>query len=110
MPQAAGQVLERIKTEVWTPVATVVFAAGFLLFIWGLVKFLWNIDSESGRDNGKEHMIWGVIGMFIMVSIWSIIAMIDNTFGLGALDQNGAATDVSRANQIRNVNFTLPGN
>jgi uncharacterized membrane protein YidH (DUF202 family) len=107
MPQAAGQVLERIKTEVWTPIATVVFATGFMLFMWGLVRFLWNIDNESGRDTGKQHMVWGIVGMFIMVSIWGIIAMIDNTFGLGALDQNGAATDVNRASQIRNVNINV---
>lgn len=108
MPSAAGQILERIKTELWTPVATVIFAAGFMLFIWGLVRFLWNVEEGGGREEGKQHMIWGIIGMFIMVSIWSIIALLDNTFGLGAVNQNGAAVDPSRADTIKSVNFTLP--
>lgn len=108
MPQAASQVLERIKTEVWTPVATVIFAAGFLLFVWGLVRFLWNVEEGSGREEGKNHMIWGIVGMFIMVSIWAIISLLDNTFGLGAVSGSGPAVDPSRANQIKSVNFTLP--
>ena len=90
-----SEILGRIMTEVWAPVAMIIFAAGFLMFIWGLVKFLWFVEDSSGREEGKQHMFWGVIGMFIMVSIWSIIALIDNTFSLGATT-NGAATDPSR--------------
>ena len=94
-----SEILGRLQSEVLQPVMTVVFAAGFFLFIWGLVKFLWNVEDGSGQIEGKSHIVWGVVGMFVMVSIWSIIALLDNTFGLGALS-GGAATDPSRADSI----------
>ena len=102
MPQAADAVLQRLNTFVVAPIMMVVFAAGFLLFMWGLVKFMWNVGEGGDQSEGKQHMLWGLIGMFLMVSIWSIIALIDNTFNLGAMTPGGAATDVGRANGILN--------
>lgn len=104
MPQAAGQVIDKIKAELLQPAALVIFSAGFLLFIWGLVVFLWHIEDGSAQEEGKDHMIWGIVGMFIMISIWSIIALIDNTLGFGATT-GGSATDPSRADSIGNVQF-----
>ena len=102
MPQPASDVLEKIKEEVFQPIAIVIFTAGFFLFVWGLVKFLWNVEGK--KEEGKQHMLWGVIGMFVMVSIWAIIALLDNTLGLGATT-GGAAIDPNRADQIKSISF-----
>lgn len=101
MPVVTG-ILDRVVSEVINPAAMVVFAAGFLLFLWGLVKFLWNLEEGSENDEGKQHMLWGVFGMFVMVSIWGILGLLTNTFGLGdpANLKNGPAVDPAR-NQIR---------
>ena len=76
-------VLTKFETYVIGPAMKIVFAAGLLLFLWGLVQFLWNLDEGGGKDEGKQHMFWGVVGMFIMVSVWGIINILDATFGLG---------------------------
>ena len=81
--QAFNTVLDKFERLIIGPVMQVVFAAGFLLFLWGLVQFLWNLEESSSHEEGKQHMLWGIIGMFIMVSIWGIIGMISNTFNLG---------------------------
>ena len=98
-----SDILKRLQGEVLFPAMTVVFAAGFLLFIWGLVKFLWNVEEGGGKTEGKQHMIWGIIGMLIMVSFWSIISLLDATFNLGVYN-GGAAVDPSR-NQLQGVTF-----
>lgn len=98
MPQV-DSVLKRLQDHIIGPIEMVVFSAGFLLFLWGLVKFLWNVGEGGDQTEGKQHMLWGLIGMFIMVSIWGIITLIDNTFNLGATS-GGAATDVSRMDPI----------
>ena len=101
---AISEILGRFKYEVMWPAMTIIFAAGFLLFIWGLVKFMWNVEEGSGssQSEGRQHMVWGIVGMLIMVSFWSIIALIDNTFSLGAF--NGGGVDPAR-NQIQGVTF-----
>ena len=105
MPEAADALVQRIGKVLLGPVEMVIFAAGFLLFMWGLVKFMWNVGEGGSQSDGKQHMLWGIIGMFLMVSIWSMIALIDSTFGFGATTPGGgASTDVSRMDGII-VNF-----
>jgi hypothetical protein len=100
-----SDILSRIVTEILGPVEAVIFAAGFLMFLWGLVQAMYNLSEGGPNDEGKRHMVWGVVGMTIMVSIWGIVALIDNTFGLGALSGNGPATDIGRAQQITDMRF-----
>ena len=54
-------------------------ALALLAFFWGIVMYVWGHESEKGR----EVMIAGVIGLFVMVSIWGIIRIAQNTFGVG---------------------------
>jgi len=54
-----------------------------LVFFWGLVKFIARSGSEEGRREGKQVMVWGLIGITIAVSIWGIVAfLIRDIFGL----------------------------
>src|SRR4051812_12196234 len=103
MPVVSG-ILGRIGSEIIQPAAAVIFAAGFLLFLWGLMLFLWKSSDGGENAEGKQHMIWGIVGMVIMVSIWAIIGLLDSTFGLGAMNGNGAAVDPNR-NQIQVAQF-----
>ena len=93
--------LQKIQDLILLPAEKVIFAAGFLFFIYGLVEFLWSIDEGGSQAEGKQHMLWGIIGILIMVSTVSIIAVIENTFGIG--QSGGASTDVSRAPSPPNI-------
>ena len=81
--QAAGELISRFKVFVIDPLILVVFAAGFLVFIYGLVQFIWDLDEGGHRSEGIEHMKWGILGMLVMSSVYGIITILDNTFGLG---------------------------
>ncbi len=73
----------RITTAIIDPLIALIFAAGFLVFVWGIVEFLFGLSQDSeAKDNGKRHMLWGVIGMAVMMSALGIIRLIANTFGL----------------------------
>ncbi len=93
---ATGDLINRFTTYVIDPAILLVFSAGLLLFIWGIVEFLWSLKDGEGHNEGKMHMVWGIVGMLVMVSVYGIVALIDNTFGL-----NISNPDVSR---IQNVN------
>ena len=78
----ADRLVDNIQTFIVFPIILLLFAAGFLYFLWGMAMFIWKADSDTGRSEGIQHMLWGVIGMFIMVAAWGIINMIKGTFGL----------------------------
>ncbi|HET8580858.1 MAG TPA: hypothetical protein VFL98_00065 [Candidatus Paceibacterota bacterium] len=75
-------VFGRLVTYVFDPAIFLIFSLGFLYFLFGIVVFLQNGANPEKKEEGKQHMIWGIVGMFIMVSVGGIISIIDNTFQL----------------------------
>lgn len=56
----------------------IVVAIALLAFFWGLVKFIFNAHEEDARKEGKQLMIWGLVGLFVMVSVWGLVRFIGN--------------------------------
>lgn len=62
------------------PAILLLFAVALVIFIWGLIQFLIELNvkgKESGK--GKQHMLWGLVGMFIMVAAYGIFNLIGST-------------------------------
>lgn len=64
----------------------IIFALALLIFFIGLVRFIAYADNENERARGQKVMIWGVVALFIMSSIWGIIAFIGKNL---LIDQGG---------------------
>ncbi len=59
----------------------VLFAVAFIVFIWGVFQyFIQGGHDEEKRDTGKSLMLWGIIGFFIMVSVWGLVNILRGTF------------------------------
>lgn len=80
--QSLSEFITEIKQEIISPLIYLLFALALMFFIYGIVEFLINIESEEGRTKGKRHMLWAVVGMFIMVSVWGILGVVLGTFGV----------------------------
>ncbi len=61
----------------------VVIALSLVAFLWGLANFIRNADNDEEVKKGKKLMIWGLVALFVMFSIWGIINLLDDTFGFG---------------------------
>lgn len=51
-------------------------------FIWGIIKYFINPDNEEQKKKGKDFMVWGLIALFVIVSMWGIVGVLSNTFGV----------------------------
>ena len=51
-----------------------------VVFFWGLIRYIYAVDSQKAE--GLQTMLWGVLAIFVMVSIWGIIRLVQNTFGV----------------------------
>ena len=69
------------------------------MFMWGLFQFMVNLSKGAKTDEGKQHMLWGTIGMTIMVSGYGIVSFIDHTIGANA--SNPGANAETMLNSIR---------
>jgi len=72
----------RIVEFIIQPLITLLFALALAYFIWGLAGFILNADNPDERKKGKDKIIWGVIGIFIMSGVLGILAIVTNTFGV----------------------------
>lgn len=102
---AGAALLDRIVTQVIDPTVKVIFTLGLFFFIWGLVRYLWELKDGKSDGDGRMHMLWGLVGMLIMVSVYGIIALIMNTLGIDLQ----TATDASRLQGV-NTGVNLYGN
>jgi len=57
-----------------------VFAIAFIVFIWGIFQyFIQGGHDEEAKDKGKSLMLWGLVGFFIMVSVWGLVNILTGT-------------------------------
>ena len=64
------------------PLLILMTAIALLVFIYGATVYVLNSDNEQARADGNRHMLYGVIGLFVMVSAYAIFWIFVNTFGL----------------------------
>lgn len=70
----------RIVTNTLIPLA---FALCLFYFFWGVAKYIrTGAGSERAAEEGKQVMIWGLVGIFVAFSIWGIISFIQSEFNL----------------------------
>ena len=62
----------------------VAFSVGLLMFIWGLAKFVSHSGNEKSIEQGRQFMVWGIIVLFVMVSVWGIVALMQTMFDADA--------------------------
>ncbi|MHB0865438.1 MAG: hypothetical protein ACYC1Y_00820 [Minisyncoccota bacterium] len=62
----------------------VLFAIAFIVFIWGAFNaFILGANSDDVKEKGKNLMLWGLIGFFVMVSVWGLVNILTGTVTFG---------------------------
>jgi uncharacterized membrane protein YidH (DUF202 family) len=71
---------------------------GVFLIIYGILGYISNAADEEKRAEARKFILWGVVAVFIMISVWSLVNILYNTFNLDnyntiANDTYGKAID-----------------
>ena len=61
-------------------VAPLLVSLAVVGFIWGIIQYFLNPDNEEKRKAGKKFMFWGLISLFVIVSIWGLVGILTHTF------------------------------
>lgn len=68
--------INRVEYLILNPIIGFMFAIAVLYFIYGIVEFILGAENEDKRETGKKHMIYGIIGMFVMVAVYGIMNLL----------------------------------
>lgn len=79
LPPSGSPIIEKVKTEIINPLIAILIAVAVAYFLYGLMMFIQNQDNEDAQKEGKQHMVWGIIGMAIMFSVYGILNLVNTT-------------------------------
>lgn len=80
-PLDPDTVLQGIVVEIFNPLYKAAVAAAFVYFMYGVVKYLHDLRNPQDKNTGKQHLLWGMIGLFIIFSVGGIINLFGSMFG-----------------------------
>lgn len=73
--------LSAVKTDIVEPGVLLLFGIAFVIFFWGIVQYIKKADDVKGRAEGTQSILWGIVGMVIMISVYGIIRIAYGTIG-----------------------------
>jgi len=82
------QFLAKVNRHIINPLILVLFALAFVQFFIGLFTFFKAKQEEKDLTQGKQHILWGIIGMAIMASVFGIMGFLMGTLGVNDVSGN----------------------
>ncbi len=69
------KLITTFNTTVVKSLGTLFLSLGVVAFFFGVVQYIWGIreGNEKKATDGKQFMIWGLVGLFVMFSVYGII-------------------------------------
>lgn len=80
-----GHIINWASCTLIKSVVPLLFSLAVAGFIWGVVQYVLNADNEEKRKKGKSYMMWGIIALFVMISMWGLVGVLTKTFGIQTL-------------------------
>ena len=74
--------IKNVDTLIINPLIGLLFALAVVYFLYGVLEFLMNQENEEKKTAGKSHMLWGVIGITIMLGVFTLLNMVLATLNI----------------------------
>ena len=78
---ATDRVLNKVNDVILFPLITLLMSVALVVFLWGGFQFIANAENDVAREQGKKHMFWGIIGLFVMLTAQTILRIAVKTVG-----------------------------
>jgi hypothetical protein len=75
------ELLGRIATQIINPIIVLGFTVATIFLFYGIAEMIWKSDSADLSKN-RDNVKWGIIGMFVMFSVYGILRLVLATFSI----------------------------
>ncbi len=72
--------------DILNMVIPVLVVLGIVYFVWGVITYVISSDEEA-KKSGRNRMIYGIIGLAVIVAMWGLVNILVSTFGLNSNTQ-----------------------
>jgi bacteriorhodopsin len=74
-----------------------------LAFVYGVVKMISNAANEEAQSQGRTFILWGIIGFFVIVSVYALVGVIRRTFGFGFNAKDDSTPYLQLKDKVQNL-------
>ena len=96
--ESLNQFIFNVNKIIIKPLILFLFALAVVLFVYGILEFLLNQEDETKKSEGKSHMLYGIIGIVIMMSALTLMSIVVNTFAIKGINVNTGKINLPPAN------------
>ncbi len=72
---------QNFVTYLLNPLYELAAVIAFLYFLYGVLRFILDMNDPEKKNTGKGHLLWGLVGLFIIFSVGGILVILNNTVG-----------------------------
>ncbi len=80
-----------------------IFTLALVAFIWGVTVMMRSPGNEEAQQNGRTFILWGIIGFFVMTSMYALVGVIRRTFGFSNTFNKDATPYVQLKEKVQNL-------
>ncbi len=77
-----NEFLGKVVVQIVNPLILLLAAAAFVLFIWGVFAFIRKAGDETARKEGRQAIMWGLVGLVVIFGAYGIINIATKSFNL----------------------------
>ncbi len=88
----SGQGVTTIQTflckiaDILSAIIPILIILGVIYFIWGVITYVIASDEEA-KKAGRDRIVFGIIGLAVIIAVWGLVKILTNTFGLSNSQQ-----------------------
>lgn len=80
--KTVNEFIANVGSMIINPIILFLFALALVYFLYGVAQFIGNASNDEKKTIGKSHMIWGIVGLTIMMGVWTILNIILSTMNI----------------------------
>ncbi len=79
-----GEMIDTFTGTVVKSLATLFATSAMVAFFYGIVQYIWGLREGKADQvtKGNQFMVWGLVALFVMFSVWGIVQYAQNIFGI----------------------------
>ena len=78
-PLISDKFISSVETQILSPIITLLALGAFILFAYGVFELIRNGGNEEARKTGRQHVMWGLVGLTILFGASVLVDIISKT-------------------------------
>ncbi len=82
-PKSFKEMVDKMLLPVIDQATKILIAVAVLIFFWNVADSLWGEQTAEKTKKLRDTIVWGILIIFVMVSIWGILYILRITLMKG---------------------------